>query len=94
MIKECEAISAQNNRIFTFAEIRKYGKIANMRSYTQEANEFYVFKRDLHDIQIGQIFYLEMDDFTSYYFNENKIFYNKNEFSESDINELKTYTFN
>lgn len=94
MIKECEAVSAQNNGIFTFTEIKKYGKIANMRSYTQEANEFYVFKRDLHDIRICQIFYIEMDDFISYYFNENRIFYNKNEFTESDIKELKTYSFN
>jgi len=94
MIKECEATSAQNNGIFTFTELKKYGNIGHMRSYTQNANEFYVFKRNLHEIRIGQIFHLEMDDFISYYIGNAEIFYNKNEFTESDIKELKTYTFN
>lgn len=66
-----------------------------IRWFNESLRTYYVFKRNLHILRVGQQINLNLDDFDSFHTeNHFNIYYNKKEFSQFEIDDLKTYNIN
>ena len=66
-----------------------------IRWFNESLRTYYVFKRNLHILGVGQQINLNLDDFDSFHTeNHFNIYYNKKEFSQFEIDDLKTYNIN
>lgn len=60
--------------------------------FTEQLNTYYVFKNSLHDLKVGQQIYLNLKDFELFQtINHISVYFNRKEFTNDEILDLKTY---
>ena len=63
--------------------------------FSEPLNTYYVFKKKLHHLNVGQQLNLNLKDFELFHtLNHFSVYYNKYDFTDDEISDLKTYKIN